>query len=141
MPENTNNTTTDTTVDAEEKSVTAADVDWIDHYGSALIHGFRFTPGDIAQFEYPRDRDHTERLSAHAKARIATILTAELGKRVDLWQRAREAYRAERFTEGVVFVDSFQGPADTGISRRDAKNPRPSDTVAGEPGRLDTVRE
>ena len=98
--------------------VSSADVDWIDHYGSALIHGFRFTPGDIAAFEHHRDRDHTGRLSVWAKERIARILTCELDERAGLWARARQAYRAERLSEGVAEPSSFQGPADTGMSAR-----------------------
>ena len=103
---------------SDVREVSPADVDWIDHYGSALIHGFRFTPGDIAAFEHHRDRDHTGRLNLRAKERIARILTCELDKRADLWRRAREAYRAERLSEGVTEPASFQGPADTGISAR-----------------------
>src|SRR5690625_678234 len=103
----------DAETDSGVREVRPADVDWIDHYGSALIHGFRFTPGDIASFEHHRDRDHTGRLNLRAKERIARILTCELEKRADLWRRAREAYRAERLSEGVTDPASFQGPADT----------------------------
>ena len=131
MPENngTNNTTT-----TETKTVTAADVDWIDHYGPALIHGYRFTPGDIAEFEYRHDRDHTGRLNARATTRIAEFLTIELETRADLWRKAREAYRAERRAElGASISDfrSFQGPADTGISAPDTGRPPGVNTKHG----------
>ena len=113
MPENieTKNATT-----TETKKVTAADVDWIDHYGAALIHGHRFTPGDVATFEYRHDRDSTGRLRVQAKERIARILTMELATHANLWRRARDAYRAERLSEGATAPDTFQGPADTGVT-------------------------
>ena len=123
MPENN-------AINIDAKTVTPADVDWIDHYGPALIHGHRFTPGDIAQFEYGRDRDHTGRLTSKAKTRIATILTDELASLTQLWQRAREAYRAERAREGTNPHETFQGPADTGASRR---TPKPAERL-GEVG-------
>ncbi len=118
MPENN-------AINIDAKTVTPADVDWIDHYGPALIHGHRFTPGDIAQFEYGRDRDRTGRLTDKAKTRIAAILTDELANLTQLWQRAREAYRAERACEGKSPHETFQGPADTGASSRMTKPAEP----------------
>ncbi len=132
MPENngTKNATT-----TETKSVTPADVDWIDHYGAALIHGHRFTPGDVTEFEYRHDRDHTGRLTERAKTRIAKNLTIELETRADLWRKAREIYLAERQKEAadngpsLSNFSSFQDPADTGESTRDTTQPRSVDTA------------
>ena len=131
MPENngTNNTTTPVA-----QTVTAADVDWIDHYGPARIHGHRFTPGDIAEFEYRHDRDQTGRLTERAKTRIAKNLTIELDTRAKLWRKAREAYEAERRAESGSATSEFRtfhGPADTGISTPDTSRPPGVDTKHG----------
>lgn len=61
--------------------VTPADVDWIDHYGPALVHGHRFTPADIANAEYRSDRTTTGRLRGYALERIARIMTDDLSYR------------------------------------------------------------
>ena len=134
MPENNGTSNTTTT---ETKTVTPADVDWIDHYGPALIHGHRFTPGDVAEFEYQHDRDHTGRLTEQAKTRIAQFMTIELDTRTDLWRKAREAYRAEREKEAtetgapITDIRTFHGPADTGISTPDTSRPPSVDTKHG----------
>ena len=62
--------------------VTPADVDWIDHYGAALVHGHRFTLADVANVEYRSDRTTTGRLHGRALERIARILTDDLSQRV-----------------------------------------------------------
>jgi hypothetical protein len=84
--------------------VSAADVEWIDRYGEALVRGHRFVKADILRLEVRGDRRVDGRLMVAARQRIADVLTVELRDRVAralaAWQRARDRPASYRDCDG-----------------------------------------
>lgn len=73
-------------------TVSAADVEWIDRYGTAQVHGYHFSRTDIRGVETHGDRREDRRLTVAAKERIAVLLSGELRSRIaEAGNRAHEA--------------------------------------------------
>ena len=70
---------------------TAADIEWIDRYGHALVCGHRIHRTDILALETIHDRRSDGHLTAAAREKIAANLTFQLQERDD---RALAAWEA-----------------------------------------------